>query len=196
MLLIRNKDEADGERRIIGSARFAFRALGTGFAAIGRGLFGRGFEAPGREPLVGALRRPRKISACFRTCEKSYSGIVSHKVQVRRGSKFSHGRFDAPKHRVVIAHLTLSVIDRLQSCVNYPHGTPSARLLCSRNAAPLNNRYACAPGDVGRFCCSTCCSRCILQWLDIFRFICRTLQPSNQINSLDEHQVPYMLAIG
>lgn len=68
MLLIRSKEEADGDSSIIGSARLAFSALGAGLAATGRGLFGRGFEeAPGRELLVGSLRRPRKVSECLRT---------------------------------------------------------------------------------------------------------------------------------
>lgn len=68
MLLIRSKEEAEGERRIMGSARFAFNALGAGLAATGRGRLGRGFdEAPGRELLPGSLRRPRNVSECLRT---------------------------------------------------------------------------------------------------------------------------------
>lgn len=68
ILLIRRRDEAEGDRRIIGSARFALSALGAGLAATGKGLFGRGFEeAPGRELLVGSFRRPRKVSECLRT---------------------------------------------------------------------------------------------------------------------------------
>lgn len=78
MLLIRSKEEADGERRIMGSARLAFKALGAGLAVTGRGRFGRGFEeAPGRELLVGTLRRPRNVSECLRTWEKSYIECVS-----------------------------------------------------------------------------------------------------------------------
>lgn len=68
MLLMRSKEEAEGERRMIGSARLAFNALGAGLAATGKGRFGRGFdEAPGRELLVGSLRRPRNVSECLRT---------------------------------------------------------------------------------------------------------------------------------
>lgn len=78
MLLILSKDEAEGDSRIIGSARFAFSALAAGFAVTGRGRLGRGFEeAPGRELLVACLRRPRNVSECLRTWEKSYVKCVS-----------------------------------------------------------------------------------------------------------------------
>ena len=68
MLLIRSSDEADGERRIIGSIRrLGFFKLETRAIDEDRPADGTAVGPPGR-----ARVRPRKISACFRTWEKSY----------------------------------------------------------------------------------------------------------------------------
>ena len=68
MLLILSRDEADGERRIIGSMRrLGFLRLETSAIDEDRPADGTPVGPPGR-----ARVRPRKISACFRTWEKSY----------------------------------------------------------------------------------------------------------------------------
>lgn len=79
MLLIRSKDEADGESRMMGSGRR------VGFLRFETSA---GEEVMAVERIVGGtpgrLRdRPRKVSACLRTCEKSYP---KHKRDILRQS--------------------------------------------------------------------------------------------------------------
>lgn len=75
MLDMRSREEADGERRIIGSCRFEATAEESGLElfAAGRAAREADFEggAPGRDEEGPPFRLPRKISACLRTCEKS-----------------------------------------------------------------------------------------------------------------------------
>ena len=72
MFDIRRREEAEGERRMIGSERFEFTFDCIGFAGAGMGRVARVLDCgwPGRAPGT-VLRFPRKSSACLRTCEKS-----------------------------------------------------------------------------------------------------------------------------
>lgn len=81
MLGRRRSDEADGERRIMGSERFEDTVEEIGFEvfAAGRAASEADFAgiAPGLELEEGMpFRRPRKVSACLRTCEKSCRASV------------------------------------------------------------------------------------------------------------------------
>jgi hypothetical protein len=84
MLLRRSSEEADGERRMMGSWRLEETGAVRGFAGAGAaaGRFAscvdEGFGGwPGREEagFGGGLRFFRKTSAAFRTWEKSYDQI-------------------------------------------------------------------------------------------------------------------------
>jgi hypothetical protein len=89
MLLRRSREEAEGERRMMGSWRLeetgAVRGLAGAAAAAAAAAAGRfascvddGFGGwPGREEAGcgGGLRCFRKTSAAFRTWEKSYDPI-------------------------------------------------------------------------------------------------------------------------
>lgn len=84
MLLRRSSEEADGERRMMGSWRLEETGAVRGFAGAGAaaGRFAscvdEGFGGwPGREEagFGGGLRLFRKTSAAFRTWEKSYDQI-------------------------------------------------------------------------------------------------------------------------
>ena len=63
MLLIRNNDDAEGERRMMGSIRR------PGFLRLDTSAIDEDKAADGAAmgPPVRALVRPRKTSACFRT---------------------------------------------------------------------------------------------------------------------------------
>jgi hypothetical protein len=74
MLDMRRRELAEGERRIIGSERLEAGVMG--FDVLGAGREVR------EDLLVGAEgrgapfdRRPRNVSACLRTCEKSFRQI-------------------------------------------------------------------------------------------------------------------------
>lgn len=72
MFDIRRRLEAEGERRMIGSDRLELTADERGFDGAGAGRDGIFvFDWPGRACDGSLLRRPRKVSACLRTCEKS-----------------------------------------------------------------------------------------------------------------------------
>lgn len=73
MLLILSSDEADGDRRIIGSIRRpGFLRLETSAIDDDRPADGTAVGPPGRARVL-----PRKTSACFRTWEKSYNCYIS-----------------------------------------------------------------------------------------------------------------------
>ena len=76
MLDMRRRDDAEGERRMMGSERFEGTAEESGLEvfAAGRAASDADFVGtlPGRDDDEGMpLRRPRKVSACLRTWEKS-----------------------------------------------------------------------------------------------------------------------------
>ncbi len=112
MLDMRRRDEAEGERRMIGSGRrdgFLGRetrdelpaATDAGIAGVEDGWLGRG------------RLRPRKTSADFRTCENCY---VRRKLIVWRkweNCRSTDCRFDSPEDTVSISHSSLAVVDLL-----------------------------------------------------------------------------------
>ncbi len=72
MFDMRRREDAEGERRMIGSERFEFTFDCIGFAGAGTDRVASVFDCgwPGR--VTGAvLRFPKKSSACLRTWEKS-----------------------------------------------------------------------------------------------------------------------------
>ena len=76
MFDMRRREDAEGDRRMMGSERFEETAEDIGFEMFAAGraasepLTG---APPGRDDEAGIpFRRPRKVSACLRTCEKSY----------------------------------------------------------------------------------------------------------------------------
>ena len=72
MFDMRRREDAEGERRMIGSERFelTFDCIGFTGAGTGRDASVLGCGWPGRAPGT-VLRLPRKSSACLRTWEKS-----------------------------------------------------------------------------------------------------------------------------
>lgn len=72
MFDMRSKEEAEGERRTMGSERFEFTFDCTGFAGVGTGRVASVLDCgcPGLAPDA-VLLFPRKSSACLRTWEKS-----------------------------------------------------------------------------------------------------------------------------
>ena len=72
MFDMRRREEAEGERRMMGSERLEFTFDWMGFAGAAMGRVARVLDWgwPGRVPGAGR-RFPRKSSACLRTWEKS-----------------------------------------------------------------------------------------------------------------------------
>ena len=67
MLDIRSKEEAEGDRRIIGSERLEETAEDNGLEGAGIGREASCCVAEGLEDCAFCGRRPRKSSTCLRT---------------------------------------------------------------------------------------------------------------------------------
>src|ERR1700712_3735339 len=107
MLDMRRRDEAEGESRIMGSDRFEETAEESGLdvLAAGRAASEADFDGrpPGRDDEGGTpLRRPRKVSACLRTCEKSCLMLADYSWHDCAGAP--HCRLDASQDSIVVSH--------------------------------------------------------------------------------------------
>jgi hypothetical protein len=99
---------------------------------------------------------------------------------------------DSPQNAIAVSQLSFTVIDLLKPGINdlpaLSSSSPSSRSSTTRSSS-----YTCrARGDVGR-CLSLSRRRRYtgdtFQRLDIFTFVRGALQPSDEIQALDERQV-------
>lgn len=117
MLEVRRREEAEGERRMIGSGRERFLREETRGPLLLSAVEGT-VEADVVEGALGRGRlRPRKISAVFRMYEKSCRGFSRFKERERREGR-SYSGFDPAKDAIPIAHSSFSIVDFLQPGIN------------------------------------------------------------------------------
>ena len=105
----RRREEAEGERRMMGSGRrWCFVEGAWGMDGLMGGL------PTGRDVVVRDLEgreRERNVSAILRTWEKSWMGLLVERWWGK--GKRAYGGFDASEDAVPIAHSAFSVVDFL-----------------------------------------------------------------------------------
>lgn len=121
ILEVRRSEEAEGERRMIGSGRERFLSEEPRGPLLLSAVEGAG-EAEMVESALGRGRlRPRNISAVLRMYEKSCVRRLSwfRKREMHEGGKGdSYDWFDPAKNAVPITHSSFSIVDFLQTGIN------------------------------------------------------------------------------